>query len=418
MARKQNGGGGFVPRCPGGQASGSCRIRAALVVLLGLCAVVDWRLVVHAADDAAPAAEKASKSLSSKDRSRATKLRTVVTAGSPTECADAIAELQALGPGAQSMLKGAIRQALTQDKKKIDKAAGTLKNPAPLEAAWKELVETRRLAWENIKVIENAGAVEIAEQHYKKLGLILQRLHEAFAIQSRLVDLLTRRRLLMDNWKTLVSEKDNSFPEKAETNLWAKAEQSLGGPLPADLPAFGTTRPDSLASALWFYRDCRQVEAFNATQTEGVTPGEVEDVVALNTYREALALLPLELDHRLTESSRGHCHEMVDLNYFAHESPTPERKTPYDRMRLAGYVEGGGENILQGAINGVEAFELWFKSPHHHENMVHEPFTAVGVGEWREHWAQNFGTGKRLMLLSPDERAAVLASSKKPASSP
>ncbi len=103
---------------------------------------------------------------------------------------------------------------------------------------------------------------------------------------------------------------------------------------------------------------------------------------------------------------------MVDLHYFSHESPTPANKTHIQRMHNAGYDNGYGENIAMGSASGEQTFWMWFDSPGHHQNMANPNATALGVGENGVYWTQNTGTGKRLMLLNPDERQALLAASK------
>jgi uncharacterized protein YkwD len=134
-------------------------------------------------------------------------------------------------------------------------------------------------------------------------------------------------------------------------------------------------------------------------------PGEFENLVYLNAYRESLGIMPLEADPRLLQSARRHSKEMVDKGYFAHESPTPSEKTHIDRMRNAGYDKGYSENIASGASSGKAAFLMWFDSPPHHKNMVNAGSSAFGIGQWGPDWTQNFGTSPRLMFLDPAERA-------------
>jgi hypothetical protein len=118
--------------------------------------------------------------------------------------------------------------------------------------------------------------------------------------------------------------------------------------------------------------------------------------------------MPLEVDTRILQSARRHSKEMADKGYFAHESPTPSEKTHALRMKNAGYAGGYSENIADGTGSGSGAFWMWFDSPPHHKNMVHAGSTGMGVGKWGSKWTQNFGTGKRLMLLSQDERARAV----------
>jgi hypothetical protein len=97
---------------------------------------------------------------------------------------------------------------------------------------------------------------------------------------------------------------------------------------------------------------------------------------------------------------------MVDLKYFAHESPTPDNKNFGNRVRNAGYNGGTGENIAYGGRGGEGAFRMWFDSPGHHQNMAGNS-NAIGVGRWNDHFTQNFGGGPRVMLMAEAEQARV-----------
>jgi hypothetical protein len=55
---------------------------------------------------------------------------------------------------------------------------------------------------------------------------------------------------------------------------------------------------------------------------------------------------------------------------------------------------------------------MWFDSPGHHQNMAGKGHTAMGVGNVATHWTQDMGSGGRLMLATPEDRAAALAKAK------
>src|SRR5205823_3169531 len=74
---------------------------------------------------------------------------------------------------------------------------------------------------------------------------------------------------------------------------------------------------------LWFYRMCRQIEAYNVGFENLLDKEEIANVRATNAYREALGILPVELDARLIQAARRHSKEMVELKYFSHHSPNP-----------------------------------------------------------------------------------------------
>ncbi|MCB9880716.1 MAG: hypothetical protein H6832_19055 [Planctomycetes bacterium] len=119
---------------------------------------------------------------------------------------------------------------------------------------------------------------------------------------------------------------------------------------------------------------------------------EVDLMVLTNAYRLQMGRMPLRVDARLVIAARGHCEEMSRLGYFGHESPVPERRTPSDRMRLAGYKRGAGENL---AINNgpAGAIEAWQHSSGHHRNMLATQHRDLGGGIHGRHFNQNFGAG-------------------------
>jgi hypothetical protein len=120
---------------------------------------------------------------------------------------------------------------------------------------------------------------------------------------------------------------------------------------------------------------------------------------AVNEYRWMMGLHSLKIDERLVRAARKHSIEMQQLNYFAHESPTPHLRNPAQRAKREGYGGGVSENIARGASSGQQAFEQWFHSSGHHRNMVAGGHTEMGCGSARHHWwTQLFGrlTGRNL----------------------
>jgi len=144
----------------------------------------------------------------------------------------------------------------------------------------------------------------------------------------------------------------------------------------------------------------RQVLEYNRT-LEGTTVDDEEraNVAAVNEYRWMMGLHCVKIDERLVRCARKHSIEMEQLDYFEHDSPTPQLKTPTLRARREGYGGGVSENIARGASTGVQAFWQWYKSSGHHRNMLMPGHTDLGCGSARHHWwTQNFGsaTGRSL----------------------
>jgi uncharacterized protein YkwD len=131
----------------------------------------------------------------------------------------------------------------------------------------------------------------------------------------------------------------------------------------------------------------------NPPITHGKQPDglEIEQVAITNDYRIMMGRHALEIDTRLVESAKGHCEEMNRLGYFDHTSPVGANKTPWDRMKNAGYDAAGGENISLGSEAPKATHIAWYNSSGHHRNILGEHWFAMGSGRGGRLWTQNFG---------------------------
>lgn len=119
---------------------------------------------------------------------------------------------------------------------------------------------------------------------------------------------------------------------------------------------------------------------YNATSLSSATDEERAFARILNDYRLMLGLGLFELDDRLVVASRKHSQEMQDLDYFAHESPVEENRTPGMRAQKEGFPSGALENCAwapdaQGAFNG------WYGSSGHHRGMLSKSSKLLGAGQ-------------------------------------
>ncbi len=134
----------------------------------------------------------------------------------------------------------------------------------------------------------------------------------------------------------------------------------------------------------------RVLEANAALAARKEVPAdEAEGVRDLNEMRMLLGLPPCLLDPKLANAAREHSKDMATKNFFAHESPVPGKKTPWDRAKLAG-TSASAENIAMGMKSPTEANMGWFFSPGHHVNMFGNHL-RVGLGQHGVHWTQLFG---------------------------
>lgn len=148
--------------------------------------------------------------------------------------------------------------------------------------------------------------------------------------------------------------------------------------IPLGITGCGTDLPALLSNISQAEENAKQV--FNLTNEERAQEG----------------LPALIWNDKLAESAAAHCQDMIDRNYFAHN--TPEGLTPGDRATTAGYIWlWVGENIAAGYPSPDKVMEGWMNSPDHKENILRIQFKELGVAvkvspSGRAYWAQEFGT--------------------------
>jgi uncharacterized protein YkwD len=108
----------------------------------------------------------------------------------------------------------------------------------------------------------------------------------------------------------------------------------------------------------------------------GATPGELEVVRVVNTFRATNGLPPLRVGRALTRAARSHSVDMVRRGYFDH-GPFVQRLRRFG-VRAA-YV---GENLASGTtpLSAGEIVRMWIASPPHRQNLLDRGFRRIGVG--------------------------------------
>jgi len=136
---------------------------------------------------------------------------------------------------------------------------------------------------------------------------------------------------------------------------------------------------------------CVEVMALNEKVEGDISGNERAQVRVTNDYRVMFGHQAVRIIEELAKSSRGHCVEMGKLGYFGHFSPTPGRRTPYDRMKLEGYRYGASENIIMGNTTPEGSHHGWCHSSGHHRNLLMAQWTEMGTGHSGRYMCQNFG---------------------------
>lgn len=101
----------------------------------------------------------------------------------------------------------------------------------------------------------------------------------------------------------------------------------------------------------------------------------------INQERAKAGLSALKADSELMDVARLKAKDMVEKNYFSHQSPT--YGSPFDMMRQFGITfKSAGENI---AGNSTEegAVKAWMNSEGHRENILNGKFNYTGIGVYQ-----------------------------------
>lgn len=110
-----------------------------------------------------------------------------------------------------------------------------------------------------------------------------------------------------------------------------------------------------------------------------VTAYENEVIRLTNAERTKRGLPALKANWQLSRCARYKSQDMINKNYFAHQSPT--YGSPFDMIESFGIsMAAGGENIAMGQRTPQEVVTAWMNSPGHRSNILSTAYTEIGVG--------------------------------------
>jgi len=111
--------------------------------------------------------------------------------------------------------------------------------------------------------------------------------------------------------------------------------------------------------------------------TSSLTEDEQEVFNLINEKRKANGLSPLVMDDELQNVARVKAQDMVDKNYFAHNSPT--YGTPFEMIKSFGITyKAAGENIAGNSSN-TGAVNAWMNSEGHRANILSNNYNYTGI---------------------------------------
>ena len=108
-----------------------------------------------------------------------------------------------------------------------------------------------------------------------------------------------------------------------------------------------------------------------------LTADELEVFNLVNEQRIKNGLPALNIDNELQNVARAKAKDMVDNNYFSHNSPT--YGSPFQMMKSFGInYKAAGENIA-GNSNNSGAVTAWMNSEGHRANILSNNYNYTGV---------------------------------------
>lgn len=114
----------------------------------------------------------------------------------------------------------------------------------------------------------------------------------------------------------------------------------------------------------------------------------------VNQERAKAGVKPLKGNLELSNVATIKSQDMIDKNYFDHNSPT--YGSPFDMMRKFGIdFNMAGENIAYGQRTPEEVMKGWMNSPGHRKNILNPEFEQIGIGIAKNsngvtYWTQMF----------------------------
>lgn len=115
-----------------------------------------------------------------------------------------------------------------------------------------------------------------------------------------------------------------------------------------------------------------------ATPQGALSQDEQNLLNLVNKARTDAGVKSLAADMNLMKVARLKAKDMVDNNYFSHQSPT--YGSPFDMMKEFGIIfNTAGENIAgNSTVDG--AFRAWMGSEGHRANILNSKFNFTGIG--------------------------------------
>ena len=116
---------------------------------------------------------------------------------------------------------------------------------------------------------------------------------------------------------------------------------------------------------------------FTEEITSSLTEDEKEILELINNERANNGLNPLQIDDDLQNIVRIKAQDMVDNDYFAHESPT--YGSPFEMMKSNQITYRTAEENIAGNSDNKKAVEAWMNSESHKNNILNNSYNYTGI---------------------------------------
>lgn len=116
----------------------------------------------------------------------------------------------------------------------------------------------------------------------------------------------------------------------------------------------------------------------SSSNTSTLSSDEKEVFNLINKQRTNNGLTALKMDTEALNVARIKAKDMVDNNYFSHNSPT--YGSPFDMLKSFKVTyKTAGENIAGNSSNSA-AVTAWMNSSGHKANILNSSFNYTGIG--------------------------------------
>lgn len=177
--------------------------------------------------------------------------------------------------------------------------------------------------------------------------------------------------------QTIVATNATNLDSFLKSTPWL-SKYFTPAPKPAPAPAPATPEPKPTTAPTPAPEAQKPAPQPAPAPTAGLTADEQKMVNLVNGERTAIGLPALKVDMRLVKTARMKSQDMINKNYFAHQSPT--YGSPFDLMKSQGITyRTAGENLagnqtVDGAHKGL------MNSPGHKANILNKNYTHIGIG--------------------------------------